>query len=309
MRLFRRKCAFLLDLLGLLSLLVLGSLVVHQFWRKLGRGKGLRQSFLSPVELRVDQRVGVRGDPPRSVVAVALGDSGYSTVGDHTRCSLERCFDVSKCMDGFRVYVYPDVPGHKLSPLYSSILSVVRSSHYYTSDPAQACLFLPSLDTLDRDKLSPEYAKTLPDFSSLRYWNGGQNHIVFNQYSGSWPDYQGTVDFNIGMAILAKASFSAGDYRPGFDVSIPLIHKDHPVKGGEPGGMNRRGNVLPDKRKYLLAFKGKRYLYGLGSETRSSLYHLDNGKDIVLLTTCKHNKDWSRYQDSRCHQDNLAYER
>ncbi len=207
------------------------------------------------------------------------------------------------------MYVYPDPPDHKASPLYRSILTVVRNSHYATSDPTRACLFLPSVDTLDRDTLSPEYIQNLPDLSSLPHWNEGQNHIIFNQYSGSWPDYHRRLDFKFGKAILAKASFGVEEYRLGYDISLPLMHKDHPTQGGEAGTMNKRGNVLPVKRKYLLAFKGKRYLYGVGREARASLHHLHNGRDVVMLTTCKHNKDWSRYQDSRCYQDNLAYDR
>lgn len=304
MRLFRRKCTFLLDLLGLISLIVLGSLVVHQFWSK-GGGRGGGRSFLTSADLRRGSR-----DLPRSVVAVSLGDAARAApADDDAHCSMGSCFDVSRCSEGFRVYVYPDVPGHKVSPLYGSILSLVRNSHYSTTDPTKACLFLPSLDTLDRDVLSPDYIKGLPDLASLPYWNGGLNHVIFNQFAGSWPEYGSALNFNTGKAILAKASFSVDDYRPGFDISIPLVHKDHPVQGGEEGSMSRKGNVLPVKRRYLLVFKGKRYLYGVGKESRSSLYHLHNGKDMILLTTCKHNKDWSKYQDSRCHQDNLAYDR
>ena len=38
----------------------------------------------------------------------------------------------------------------------------------------------------------------------LATWRGGQNHLVFNLYSGTWPDYAEDLSFDIGRAILAK---------------------------------------------------------------------------------------------------------
>lgn len=115
--------------------------------------------------------------------------------------------------------------------------------------------------------------------AKLEHWNGGLNHVIFNLYSGTFPDYTEDLRFNAGKAILAKASSSDEHYRPGFDVSIPLFHKNHPERGGEPGRL--LVNNFPVSEKYFLAFKGKRYVYGIGSETRNSLYHLHNGKNLV----------------------------
>ena len=38
----------------------------------------------------------------------------------------------------------------------------------------------------------------------LSTWRQGQNHLVFNLYSGTWPDYAEDLSFDIGRAILAK---------------------------------------------------------------------------------------------------------
>ena len=37
--------------------------------------------------------------------------------------------------------------------------------------------------------------------------------------------------FDIGQAMLAKASIANENYRPGFDISLPLFHRSHPEKG------------------------------------------------------------------------------
>ncbi|KAG8178128.1 hypothetical protein JTE90_025242 [Oedothorax gibbosus] len=226
-------------------------------------------------------------------------------------CTLRTCFDLSRCGPDreFRVYVYPASDGDPTpSPTYQKILNAIRDSRHYTPDPTLACLFVLGLDTLDRDVLSPDYVPDLQSrLDTLRHWNNGRNHVIFNLYSGTWPDYAENLGFDYGEAILAKASMSVANYRPGFDVSIPLFSKSHPERGGERGYVG--SGDLPVDKKYLLVFKGKRYLYGIGSETRNSLYHLNNGKDIVLLTTCKHGKKWKEMKDPRCELENKEYDR
>ncbi|XP_040402869.1 exostosin-1 [Cygnus olor] len=225
------------------------------------------------------------------------------------RCRMESCFDFALCQkNGFKVYVYPQQKGEKIAESYQNVLAAVEGSRFYTSDPSQACLFVLSLDTLDRDQLSPQYVHNLRSkVQSLHLWNNGRNHLIFNLYSGTWPDYTEDVGFDIGQAMLAKASISTENFRPNFDVSIPLFSKDHPRTGGEKGFL--RFNTIPPLRKYMLVFKGKRYLTGIGSDTRNALYHVHNGEDVVLLTTCKHGKDWQKHKDSRCDRDNAEYEK
>ena len=82
-----------------------------------------------------------------------------------------------------------------------------------------------ALDTIDRDPLSTsrfivDLNERIKDIGKI--WNGGQNFIIFNLYSGTWPEYLEELYFDTGKAMLAKASISHENFRPGFDISLPL---------------------------------------------------------------------------------------
>lgn len=179
-------------------------------------------------------------------------------------CRMETCFDYGRCLKEFRVYVYPLEPLNSLgaappiSPNYQKIIAAIVESRYYTAEPERACLFVLGIDTLDRDSLSDDYVRNVPArVQRLPHWNNGRNHIIFNLYSGTWPDYvENSLGFDTGEAILAKASMSEQHIRPGFDVSIPLFHKQFPLRAGNTGSVT--SNNFPANKKYLLAFKGKR---------------------------------------------------
>ena len=231
---------------------------------------------------------------------------------DSSKCRMETCFDYTRCQNGFKVYLYPIE--EKVSHSYNKIITSIQDSRYYTTDPKEACLFILALDTLDRDVLSADMIQEVEiKIKKLQTWNNGKNHLIFNLYSGTWPDYVLNVDFDIGQAMLAKASMSTNTFRPGFDISFPLFAKDHAQKGGERGHLYVSSNNVPPLRYYLLGFKGKRYLTGIGSETRNSLYHIHNKKDIILLTTCKHGKNWQKtakkLNDTKCDKDNEEYDK
>ncbi|NXJ51652.1 EXT1C protein, partial [Spizaetus tyrannus] len=231
------------------------------------------------------------------------------SVYKNSRCRMETCFDFSRCeKHGFKVFTYPRERDQPLSESYGKILASIERSRYYTPNPEEACLFILSIDTLDRDHLSGQYVRNVDEKTPpFPLWNGGRNHLIFNLYSGTWPNYTEDLGFDIGQAILAKASFYTESFRPGFDISIPLFPKDHPQRGGEKGWLYQ--DSVPPKKKYLLVFKGKRYLTGIGSSTRNALHHIHNGKDIISLTTCKHGKDWEKHKDTRCDKDNVDYEK
>ncbi len=163
------------------------------------------------------------------------------------KCRMETCFDFARCRNAFKVYVYPETDLEEndmlssKSVLYQKILDVISESRYYTNNPNDACLFIIAIDTLDRDPLSEDYIRNVPlRLQSLKHWNGGRNHLIFNLYSGSWPHYEEEdLGFDSGEAMLAKASISVTALRPGFDISIPLFPK---VCRAQIGQMKR--NIL-----------------------------------------------------------------
>ncbi|CDS42594.1 exostosin 1 [Echinococcus multilocularis] len=249
-----------------------------------------------------------------------------STTSDtkyHPRCTMDTCFDSSRCLK-FKVYVYPDDPrAPKVSGNYQKILDAIRRSPFYTANPREACLFVPSLDTLDRDPRSLQY---IPDLhrrlNRLPYWTSqpssfqpmldkrsrsGMNHLLFILFPGSWPNYDiDELRMDVGNAMLARASASKVRMRTGFDISFPLVTSNYPEAGQPP-----RYPFTEDARvrlNLLTSFKGKRYVVGIGSETRNALYHIHNGKDIIMATTCKHLQNWNLYADARCAVDNAYYE-
>ena len=81
---------------------------------------------------------------------------------DFFHCQMESCFNFDRCKDSFKVYVYPIDPLVPTSPTYDKILNGIISSPYYTNDPTQACIFILSIDTLDRDELSREFVRNVP---------------------------------------------------------------------------------------------------------------------------------------------------
>jgi len=127
-------------------------------------------------------------------------------------------------------------------------------------------------------------------------------------YSGTWPNYNDTeLGFNVGKAMLAKASMSVEQFRPNFDISLPLFHATHPDKGDDLGTASY--NQFPSLKKHIIAFKGKRYVFGIGSETRNSVYHLHNSDDVIMVTTCRHGNNWKKLKDERCDEDNKEYDK
>ncbi|KAK5978743.1 Multiple exostose [Trichostrongylus colubriformis] len=223
-------------------------------------------------------------------------------------CAMHSCFDYTKCTSKLKVFVYPDIDDLPPSEVYRKILTAIRESKYFVSDPKDACLFIVSVDTIDRDKISENYVREVDRYISslpVEVWNKGMNHIIFNLYHGTFPDYSDhNLGFNTMKAMIARASPSLQNYRFDYDISFPLFHKEHPLRSSLEQDV-----AFKTTDQYIVSFKGKRYVYGIGSETRDSLHHLHNGETVAMVTTCRHNNDWKAHQDARCESDNEVYDK
>ena len=267
---------------------------------------------------------------------------------------MSNCFNWSRCDPEsiLKVHIYPSSPddeieahgtkhlgAFKISLSYQKVLNVIESSPHFEPNASKACIFVPRFDTLDRDPLSPDFVRHLSYHFDPP--NEGRNHLIFNLYSGTWPNYneQDFAGLQTRKSILAKASFSNIYFRPGFDISLPLFGKNHPerdsdIEDEEDADLDNTSNeanypnriqntdAIEDEKssnnnnnpppRAFLVFKGKRYIHGIGSETRNALYHLHNGKDVLIYTTCKHGKKWRKWQqevqDERCDSDNKVYD-
>ena len=231
----------------------------------------------------------------------------------NNKCTMQTCFNRSNCDENnFRVFIYNSNRNNlPISKIYKSILNVFTDLGIVTTNANEACLFVVGdVDTLDRDKLSVNFLKDLNSIvKNLTHWRMGRNHLIFNMYSGSWPNYVvENMEFNSSQAILVKTSFSVKNYRKNFDISFPLFHQDLP-RVRKQVERDQRLDLHSSKKKYFLTFKGKRYLHGVGTETRNALFHLNNDRDVILLTTCKHGTNWQELKDERCDVDNKLYEK
>lgn len=238
-------------------------------------------------------------------------------------CRMSNCFNFSRCKpnETLKITVVPSFIEKKIGTdanfgesnrIHKSILKIIRESVYFERDPEKACLFVLEDDTLDRDPLSQSFITDLPQiFDHGNYY--GMNYLVFNLYSGTWPDYKENdfAGLQFGATILAKASNSKLYHRPGFDISLPLFSYLHPYSDYSMSNVSSPAleSAHHEDRTFFLTFKGKRYVFGKGSETRNSLYHVNNGRDVLMLTTCRHGKKWREASDSRCSDDEVNYDR
>lgn len=148
----------------------------------------------------------------------------------NVNCTFWDCLNIYKCEhDRLKVYIYPlqefvdeqsDKTATTLSSEYFQILEAVLKSRYYTSNPNEACLFLPSLDLLNQNVFDKHLAGAA--LASLDFWDRGANHIIFNMLPGGAPSYNTVLDVNTDNAIIFGGGFDSWSYRPGFDVAIPV---------------------------------------------------------------------------------------
>lgn len=167
------------------------------------------------------------------VPEVVIATNAPLAEGRNPHCSYYDCFNVYRCghtgSNKIQVYVYPlrkyvderDIPvGSQMSREFYFILQTILESKYYTPNPEEACILVPSIDTLNQNRF--RVMETSEALASLPYWKDGENHLIFSMVPGAVPDYSTVVELSLGHAIVAGAGFSSWTYRLGFDISLPV---------------------------------------------------------------------------------------
>lgn len=85
----------------------------------------------------------------------------------NNNCSYWDCFNIYRCGERLSIFVYPlndfhdaEKPDEQsslsiLSKEFFEILKIIIESPYYTADPKEACLLIPSIDTLNLKNIDP----------------------------------------------------------------------------------------------------------------------------------------------------------
>lgn len=186
------------------------------------------------------------------------------------QCSMDSCFNYSRCDDMEELLVYHYEAANSPSWLFKDAL---KRSRYYTTDPEKACLFLVTVDRRLED-----YGSAL---KSLPHWNNGLNHIIVS-IADNWVKSKTVAGSeSIEMASTMTSITHQTTYRSGFDISVPVPQRKF-YSGLQP--------LKALDRKYFLTFKGTRYLQESGAggfRSNPVLRRMHNGDDIVVATTCK----------------------
>ncbi|XP_011301425.1 exostosin-2 [Fopius arisanus] len=223
-----------------------------------------------------------------TIPTITLTSNSPTTTMTNISCTHFTCFNIYRC--GFRgnkllVYVYPprnfrDTTGiqTQMSREYYEYLSAIISSPYYTPNPKEACLFVPSLDTLNQNRLNLKL--TSQSLKSLDFWNNGENHLILNMIPGGLPDYNSTLDVPVGRAMLATGGPSSLTFRSNFDISIPVFSP-------AAAGLHQKS---PERRKHLVMASQM----NINLAFEQDLMEIAAGnKELLILGACLHHNPMS----------------
>ncbi|KTG43279.1 hypothetical protein cypCar_00001339 [Cyprinus carpio] len=101
-----------------------------------------------------------------------------------SKCRMDSCFDFSLCRrNGFKVYVYPQQKGEKISESYQNILSSIEGSRFYqTSDPDRLASSVLNSTLWTADQLSPQVTHKTNLKTKIQkpetLWNNGRQPLL-----------------------------------------------------------------------------------------------------------------------------------
>lgn len=218
-----------------------------------------------------------------------LVESQTPALPRNPNCTFWDCFDIYACgnhpvhENKIGVYVYPlrnyinmdHQPAFQLTREYYAMLQAITKSVYYTPNPQDACIFVPSIDMLNQIMIAdPNLVGRA--LNALPLWNGGKNHLIFNFVPGAAPNFNRVLDVPVDKSIIAGAGFDSWTYRQGFDVSLPLFSpQQHLCKAG--GGGEREFFLVSPQ---LNIYENHRFvLQNLAYKNR----------DVIVLQKCRAN--------------------
>ncbi|XP_061391803.1 exostosin-2 [Musca vetustissima] len=270
--LIRNECQQNIYVVLLLSTLVLTGITLYNAFYKAHRLHG--EDNFNRISLDLNE-----------IAEVRLTESIDRSRPRRDNCTIWTCMDPYRCgHDHITVYVYPlqeyidansGVEAAPLTQEFYQILETIVKSPYYTTNPNEACLFVPSIDLINQNNINLDLVNRA--LASLNYWDDGRNHLLFNMLPGVYPTFNTALDVNTDHAMIAGGGFDSWSYRHGFDISIPVwspLLRKHPVTTVYSGGsadyllLVAQLNILP-KMMWILQ--------GLAEE---------NSKDILLLQQC-----------------------
>lgn len=221
------------------------------------------------------------------------------------KCTIKICFNISNCQfSNFNIFVY-DNPIVYQTKLFKNIIQILSNLSFSTHLFYNACLNIPSIDTIDRDILSRTYVKNIDKLlNKIQFTNHVKNHLFFNFYSGTWP-YYSDDNFLQSFSFFAKSSFNQQTYAKNYDISFPLLNNESISLIFR----SKKNYEFSASKRYLASFKGKRYLSGYGSDTRNSLFHISNNNDVIILTTCRHGTYTDHFNYAVCYIEEKKYKR
>ncbi|CAD7091199.1 unnamed protein product [Hermetia illucens] len=203
----------------LISVVIFGG--VSFLWDFFGKSAGQDENFREKISLSL-----------ANIPQITLEEDAELARGRNPNCTFWDCLNVYRCgqreQDRITIYVYPikefaDPEGNQAFTLtreYHEILQTIVDSPYYTPNPNEACIFVPSIDTLNQDLFDTNLVSKA--LASLNYWENGENHLIFNMIPGAHPNYNRVLDVNTDKALIAGGGFDSWTYRPSFDIALPV---------------------------------------------------------------------------------------
>ncbi|KAF7492105.1 Exostosin-2 [Sarcoptes scabiei] len=190
---------------------------------------------------------------------------------------------------------------------FDRLLTAIIKSPYFTNDSRKACLFIPNIDTLNRDRIDLDHWKrmlwSLPYFRSMN----GSNHLLWMMTSiNSHPKVP-----SIANAMIASGILNDRNYRLNFDIAIPiysvfsklhetsdLLSNDFVMKSVEE--MDRRWLIISTQTDFLskpslnslkhLKQKNPKKIFSFSFNCQSkSINHLESS--LTLFTSKKIDSD------------------